>query len=332
MRAPLEWLHRYYDPGLSARQLEERLTMTGTKGEGVPNHGVDALERFVVGKVLESARHPDADRLSVCKVDVGAGHVAQIVCGAPNVAGGQTVAVARPGAVMPGGTKLGAAKLRGVSSEGMILAEDELAIGTEHAGIMVLDELVADGAALSAGTPLADVLPIATAVLELEITPNRPDCLGIYGVARELHAATGAPLGTPPWAEDPGASGPVDAVEVVVEVPELCPRFTARRFDDVRVGPSPAWLKARLMAAGHRPINNVVDITNYTMLLTGQPLHAFDLDRVAGGRLVVRRARDGEQVQTLDGEVRRMDGDTVVIDDADGPTSIAGVMGGGRSE
>src|SRR3954462_1911532 len=234
MRAPLEWLHRYCDPGLSARQLEERNKTTGTKVQAVHHHGFDALERFVVGKVLESGRHPDADRLSVCKVDVGAGHVAQIVCGAPNVAGGQTVAVARPGAVMPGGTKLGAAKLRGVSSEGMILAEDELAIGTEHAGIMVLDELVEDGAGLTAGTPLQDVLPIATAVLELEITPNRPDCLGIYGVAREVHAATGAALAAPPWADDPGAAGAVPGFSVRIDAPDLCPRFPARLFEDVR--------------------------------------------------------------------------------------------------
>src|SRR4051812_14342538 len=219
MRAPLEWLHRYCDPGLSARQLEERLTMTGTKVEAVHHHGVDALEHFVVGRVLEAERHPDADRLSVCRVEVGDGDVAQIVCGAPNVAGGQTVAVARPGAVMPGGTKLGAAKLRGVRSEGMILAEDELAIGTEHAGIMVLDDLLENGAKLAPGTPLEHVLPIATEVLELEITPNRPDCLGIYGVARELHAATGAPLEPPPWADDPGTPGRVEQAEVIVDCP-----------------------------------------------------------------------------------------------------------------
>src|ERR1700750_1214897 len=167
MRAPLEWLSQYCDPGLSVRAVEERLTMTGTKVEAVHHHGVGALEHFVVGKVLESERHPNADRLSVCRVDVGGGYTAQIVCGAPNVAGGQTVAVARPGAVMPGGAKLGKAKLRGVESEGMILAEDELAIGIEHAGIMVLDELVANGGDLTAGTPLTEVLPIATDVLEL---------------------------------------------------------------------------------------------------------------------------------------------------------------------
>ena len=332
MRAPLEWLHEYVDPGLPAKEVEERLTMTGTKVEAVHHHGVAALEQFVVGRVRTAERHPDADRLSVCTVDVGDGHPAQIVCGAPNVAAGQTVAVARPGAVMPDGTALGAAELRGVRSEGMILAEDELAIGTEHAGIMVLDDLVPGSADLPAGAPLAGVLPIATEVLELEITPNRPDCLGIYGVARELHAATGAPLARPPWAEDPGTPGDIQGAEARVECPDLNPRFTLRAFEDVTVGPSPPWLKARLMAAGQRPINNVVDITNYVMLLVGHPVHAFDWDRVAGGRLTVRRARDGEQIETLDGQVRRLDPEMVVIDDADGPTSIAGVMGGARSE
>ena len=176
------------------------------------------------------------------------------------------------------------------------------------------------------------MLPIATDVLELEVTPNRPDCLAVYGVAREVHAATGAPLRPPPWEEDLGSAGAIEGVEVVVEAGDLCPRFTARAFEDVTIGPSPPWLKARLMAAGQRPINNVVDITNYVMLLAGSPLHAFDLDRVAGGRLVVRRAKDGEQVTTLDGQVRTLDAEMLVIDDADGPTSIAGVMGGERSE
>ncbi len=330
MRAPLTWLHEYCRPELETAQLVDRLDMTGTKVERVDFHGVGALEAFVVGRVLDVAPHPDADRLTVCRVEVGDGDPAQIVCGAPNVAAGQAVAVARPGAVMPDGTTLGAAKLRGVESQGVILAEDELGIGTEHAGILVLSEN-GDGAP-PPGTPLSEVLPIATEVLELEITPNRPDCLGIYGVAREVHAATGAPLAEPPWQDDPGSEGQVEGAQVTVEVPDLNPRFTARLFEDVKSGPSPPWLKARLTAAGQRPINNVVDITNYVMLLTGQPLHAFDWDRVAGGRLVVRSARDGEEVETLDGEVRRLDSDVVVIDDADGPTSIAGVMGGARSE
>ncbi|HEY7951543.1 MAG TPA: phenylalanine--tRNA ligase subunit beta, partial [Solirubrobacteraceae bacterium] len=251
--------------------------------------------------------------------------------GAANVAAGQDVAVARPGSVMPDGTKLKKAKLRGVASEGMILAEDELAIGSDHDGIMVLGDLL-PGVELTLGGALAEVLPIATEVLELEVTPNRPDCLGVYGVARELHAATGASLAPPPWGEDPGSSGPLDGASIAVECPDLCPRFTARVFHDVTIAPSPPWLKARLMAAGQRPINNVVDITNYAMLLTGQPLHAFDLDRVADRRLVVRRAHAGEQVQTLDGQTRTLDTEMVVIEDGEGPTSIAGLMGGARSE
>jgi phenylalanyl-tRNA synthetase beta chain len=326
MKLPLFWLKDYIDPGLPVDKLAERLVMTGTEVDRIHSHGVSALEHFVVGRVLEREQHPDADRLSVCKVDLGDGEPAQIVCGAPNVAAGQTVAVARPGAVMPDGTRLKRAKLRGVESQGMILAEDEVAIGTDHDGIMVLD----DG--LAPGTPLADVLPIATDVLELEITPNRPDCLSIYGVAREVRAATGAQLEPPPWADDPGTPGDVDGVRIDVEAPDLCPRFTARLFEDVKIGPSPWWLKARLMAAGQRPINNVVDITNYVMLLTGQPLHAFDWDRVAGGHLVVRRARDGEKMLTLDDVERTLDSDMLLICDDDGPTSIAGVMGGQRSE
>jgi phenylalanyl-tRNA synthetase beta chain len=329
MRVPVSWLHEYCAPDLDAFALADRLAMTGTEVERVERHGVTALEHFVVGKVLQAEPHPDADRLHVCMVDTGDGEPSQIVCGAPNVAGGQTVAVAKPGSVMPDGTRLKVAKLRGQASNGMILAEDEVGIGTDHNGIMVLDD------ALPAGTPLAEVLPIATDVLVLEVTPNRPDCLGMYGVAREVHAATGAPLAPAPWLEDPvdpAPPTPLDAVRITVECPDLCPRFTARAFEEVTIGPSPAWLKARLMAAGQRPISNIVDITNYVMLLTGQPMHAFDLDRIAGAQLTVRQAREGETVQTLDGQTRGLDADMVLIADDDGPTSIAGVMGGARSE
>jgi phenylalanyl-tRNA synthetase beta chain len=329
MRAPVKWLREYSSPDLDTHALADRLTMTGTKVEAIHGHGVSALDNFVVGQVLEADRHPDADKLSVCLVDIGDDAPSQIVCGAPNVAAGQTVAVAKPGAVMPDGTMLGKRKLRGIESNGMILAEDEVAIGTEHGGIMVLEP---NG--LVPGTPLEQVLPISTEVLELEITPNRPDCLGVYGVAREVHAATGAPLAPAPWTDDPGTLGDLDPgiASVTVDCPDLCPRFTARVFEDVKIGPSPWWLKARLMAAGQRPISNVVDITNYVMLLTSQPLHAFDLDRVAGAKLTVRRAHDGEQIETLDGQVRTLDGDMVLIEDEQGPTSIAGIMGGARSE
>lgn len=334
MRVPLTWLREYCDPNLDVDGVAERLTMTGTKVEAVHHHGVEALEHFLVGRVLEVEQHRDADRLKVCKVDLGAGAdgaPATIVCGAPNVQAGQTVAVARPGAVMPDGTELRQATLRGVVSEGMILAESELGLGEDGAGILVLDDLMLD-AEFAPGTPLADLLPIATAVLELEVTPNRPDCLGMYGVARELHAATDAALAPPPWASDPGSPGDSALARVSVECPELCRRFTARVFEGVSVGPSPPWLRAKLLAAGQRPINSVVDITNYAMLLTGQPMHAFDLDLLAGAQLVVRRARAGEQVQTLDGQTRTLDEQTVLIEDAEGPTSIAGVMGGARSE
>jgi len=334
MRVPLPWLRQYCDPDLDVAAIEERLTMTGTKVEAIHHVGPPSGESFVVGRVLEAEQHPDADRLKVCTVDLGDGEPATIVCGAANVADGQTVAVARPGAVMPGGTKLGKAKLRGIVSEGMILAASELGLepdGDRSAGIMVLDELTPD-AEFGPGTPLSEVLPIVTEVLELEITPNRPDCLGVYGVARELHAATSAPLSEEPWREDPGSFGEVQAARVEVLCPELCPRFTARVFEDVTIAPSPLWLKARLTAAGQRPINNVVDITNYVMLATGQPLHAFDLDRVAGAHLTVRRAAEGEEVATLDGQVRELDGEMVVIEDEQGPTSIAGIMGGARSE
>ncbi len=334
MRVPLDWLREYCNPDLDVGGVEERLTMTGTKVEAIHHHGVGAVEKFVVGRVLEVGPHPDADRLRVCEVDLGAENgdaPARIVCGAPNVAEGQTVAVARPGAVMPDGSRLKKAKLRGVVSEGMILAASELEMGGGEEGILVLDDFTPD-AEFAPGTPLAEVLPIATEVLELEITPNRPDCLGVYGVARELHAASGAALAEPPWQQDPGSPGPLDAVAVRVECPELCRRFTARVFENVTIAPSPPWLKARLMAAGQRPINNVVDITNYAMLLTAQPLHAFDLDRVAGARLTVRTAGAGEQLETLDGQTRTLDSEMVLIEDADGPTSIAGIMGGARSE
>src|ERR1700684_2206914 len=342
MRVPLDWLREYCDPKtLDAKGIEERLTMTGTKVEAIHHHGVGAVEKFVVGRVLEVEQHPDADRLKVCKVDLGDDEgggttplPATIVCGAPNVAAGQTVAVATPGAVMPDGTKIKQAKLRGVISEGMICAETELDLSPPNSpseGILVLDDLTLactckGDAEFAPGTPLADVLPITGEVLELEITPNRPDCLGVYGVARELHAATGAPLTAAPWSADSGSDGPVDGAQVIVECPDLCQRFTARVFEDVVVGPSPPWLKARLMAAGQKPINNVVDITNYAMLVTGQPPHAFELGHRRGSRLTVRRAHEGEQVQTLDSQTRTLDAEMVLIEDAQGPTSIAGLM------
>lgn len=329
MRVPIDWLSEYVEVDLTPVELSERLAMTGTEVARVLHHGPLSADNFVVGKVLSAEQHPDADRLRVCSVDSGDDKPRTIVCGAPNVRAGQTVAVALPGAVMPDGTKLGEAKLRGIKSSGMILAEDELGIGGEHDGIMVLED------DLAAGTALGEVFAVSSEVLEPEVTPNRGDCGGLYGIAREVHAATGAALSAPPWTDDPGAGtlghAPV-GIAVSVESAALCPRFTARVFANVTVGPSPIWLKARLAAAGQRSISNVVDITNYVMLVSGHPLHAFDLDQIAGGELTVRAARDGEKLTTLDGEERILDADICLIVDADGPTSLAGVMGGSRSE
>jgi phenylalanyl-tRNA synthetase beta chain len=328
MRIPYSWLREYCDPGVEVAEIAERLVMTGTEVERIGVVGPPAPDGFVVGKVLSAEQHPNADRLRVCQVDTGDG-AHTIVCGAPNVAAGQSVAVAQPGARMPGGEKLRKAKLRGVASEGMILSVSELEVGGDADGILVLEDEPAPG------TPLAEVLPLAEPVLELEVTPNRSDCFGVWGVAREVHAISAAPLAAAPWAEDAlaGGGGNVNGfASVTVEVPGLCPRFTARAFTGVTVGPSPLWLQARLTAAGQRPINNVVDITNYVMLLTAQPLHAFDLDKVPGGGLTVRTAKDGEKMTTLDDVERTLDAETVLVCDENGPTGIAGVMGGQVSE
>jgi phenylalanyl-tRNA synthetase beta chain len=345
MRVPYSWLQEYCDPSIGADELAERLAMTGTEVERVATVGPPTAEGFVVGKVLAAEPHPNADRLRVCTVDTGDGE-RTIVCGAPNVAAGQTVPVALPGATLPGGMQIGKAKLRGVESMGMICAAAELELGEGPPGIMVLDDdrsgapYAPTGSkkttgSLDPGTPLAEVLPIAEPVLELEVTPNRVDCFGVYGVAREVHAVTAAPLAPAPWAQDAPALGDGEAgdyASVTVEVPELCPRFTARVFTDVTIAPSPFWLQARLAAAGQRPINNVVDITNYAMLLTAQPLHAFDLDKVPDGALTIRAASEGERMTTLDGVERTLDAETVLVCDRNGPSGIAGIMGGQTSE
>lgn len=328
MRVPLSWLRDHVDPGMAPEELARALSRSGTLVEEVHRVGVPGddgnLDRFRVGRVLSADPHPNADRLRVCSVDLGGDEPAGIVCGAPNVAAGQTVAVALPGARLPGADRpLKVARLRGVESNGMILSAAELAIAEDAEGIMVLDEGPAPG------TPLADVLPLDDAVLELEITSNRPDCLAVYGVAREVHAVTGAPL-APLDESEPPAEGPgrvEDHAAVEVRAPDLCPRYMARVFTEVEVGPSPDWLRRRLEAAGMRAISNVVDVTNYVMLLTGQPLHAFDLDRLAGGRVVVRRAGEGEAITTLDGQERVLDPSMLAICDAERPAVIAGIFG-----
>jgi phenylalanyl-tRNA synthetase beta chain len=333
VKIPLAWLKEYCDPGLSAEQVGDRLSLSGTELERVVRVGVPSSDGntgfFRIGKVMSADPHPDADRLRVCAVQLAGSDMRTIVCGAPNVAPGETVLVALPGAVLPDGTKLGRAKLRGVESQGMILSETEVQLGPDSAGIIVLPD------SLEAGDEAGRYVTLGDDVLEFEISPNRPDSMSVYGIARELHAVTGAPLAPDPGAEDAPAEGAGRASQllpVTVSDPELCPRFTARVFTDVQVGPSPLWLKARLTAIGQRPINNVVDITNYVMLLLGEPMHAYDLDRVGGPAIDVRRAREGERIVTLDGEERVLDSDVGLVCDADGPTGIGGVMGGAASE
>lgn len=328
MRLPLSWLRDHVEHGLSPEDLAERLTATGTLVEGVERRGIpDAngnLDTFRIGKVIEAVPHPNADRLRVCRVDIGdPDGPRQIVCGAPNVAGGQTVAVALPGALLPGGLELGLRKIRGIESYGMILSQTEVELGQDSSGIMVLED------ALAAGSRVADALPLVETVLELELTPNRPDCASISGLGREVAAITGAAY-FPPAEEDPAADGEgrvEDYLTLRNEAPDLCPRYMGRVLTHVTVGPSPVWLAARLEAAGMRAISNVVDITNYVMLLTGQPLHAFDLDRLSGPAIVVRRAREGEPIVTLDGKERVLDASTLAICDAERPAVIAGVFG-----
>jgi phenylalanyl-tRNA synthetase beta chain len=333
VRIPVTWLKAYCDPGLSSAEIGERLSFSGTELERIVRVGVPAGDGnagfFRIGKVMSADQHPDADRLRVCNVQLAGSDMRTIVCGAPNVAAGETVLVALPGAVLPDGTKLGRAKLRGVESEGMILSETEVELGNDSAGIMVLPD------SLEIGEEAGRYVTLGDDVLELEVSPNRPDNMCVYGIAREIHALTGAPLAADPGAEDAPAEGDSEAgdlLSVTVADPDLCPRFSARVFTDVKVGPSPLWLKARLTAIGQRPINNVVDITNYVMLVLGQPMHAYDLDRIAGPALHVRRAVDRERLVTLDGEERVFDSQVVLVCDADGPTGIGGVMGGAASE
>src|ERR671918_1029282 len=280
MRVPLSWLRDYVSVDVPVDELAERVNISVAEVERIVRRGVadedGNLGLYRIGRVLEAGKHPNADRLQLCRVDVGEGEPRQIVCGAWNFGAGATVAVALPGAVLPDGRRLERAKLRGTVSDGMILSERELELGTDHTGILVLSD------PSEPGTPLADVLPIADVVLELETTPNRPDLLAVYGVAREVAALYDLELAPPPG-RDPERSGE-EPVEVAIEDLEGCPRYIGRLFRDVQVGPSPAWLKARITAAGMRPISNVVDVTNYVMLALGNPLHAFDFETLGGGR------------------------------------------------
>ncbi|MGE5689052.1 MAG: phenylalanine--tRNA ligase subunit beta, partial [Pseudomonadota bacterium] len=329
MRVPVSWLREYVSFDLPLRELAERLAVTTCEVERITRRGVPDVDgnlgRFLVGRVVEAGKHPNADRLQLCRVDVGEGEPRQIVCGAWNFGAGATVAVALPGAVLPGADEpLGEATLRGELSRGMILSERELELGQDHSGILVLDR------PYEPGTPLADVLPLAEDVLEVEVTGNRPDLLSIYGLAREVAALVETELAPLPGS-DPHCSGG-DDVSVTVEELGACPVYLGRLFRDVRIGPSPAWLRARLTAAGMRPISNVVDATNYTMLALGSPLHAFDFDRLRDGRIVVRYARRGERLTTLDGQDRALGAEELVIADGERAVAVAAIMGGEETE
>jgi phenylalanyl-tRNA synthetase beta chain len=328
MRVPVSWLREYVPIELPLDELATKLSIAAAEIEGIERIGVAGengnLELFRVGRVLEADKHPNADRLQLCRVDVGEGEARQIVCGAWNFGPGATVAVALPGAVLPNGLELEQRKVRGELSDGMILAEDEVGLGTDHTGIMVLDE------GPEPGTPLAEVLPLAEDVLIVESTGNRPDLLSVYGVAREVAALQAVPLQPRPGS-DPGKA-PEGQIEVEVDDFEACPRYIGRLFRNVQIGPSPLWLKSRLLAAGMRPISNVVDITNYVMLALGNPLHAFDHETLSGGKVVVRHAKKGEKLRTLDGFDRQLEKSDLLIADAERAIALAGIMGGEETE
>jgi phenylalanyl-tRNA synthetase beta chain len=324
MKVPVSWLREYVEVTASTEELAERLAIATGEVERITRRGVADVDGnlglYRIGRVIEADKHPNADRLQLCRVDVGEGEPRQIVCGAWNFGAGATVAVALPGAVLPDGRTLERAKLRGTVSDGMILSEQELELGGDAGGILVLQE------PWEPGTPLGDVLPLGEEVLEIELTRNRPDCLSVYGLAREVAALFRAELKPPPGRDpEPAVAEPVD---VTIEDYEGCPRYIGRLFRDVAIAPSPPWLKARVTAAGMRPIANVVDVTNYVMLALGNPLHAFDHESLAGGRIVVRRARPGEEFTSLDGTLRKLHPHDLVIADGERAIAFAGIMGG----
>jgi phenylalanyl-tRNA synthetase beta chain len=323
VKVPLSWLAEFITlPELSPSELADVIAMVGHEVEGY-----EILELgwsgVVVGKVVDIRAHPDADKIRVCQVDVGDGPE-QIICGAWNFDAGAYVAVARPGAVLPGGFEIGRRKIRGVDSNGMICSDRELGLGDDHTGIMVLDgepEL---------GVEFSDLVELPDVVFDLTITPNRPDAMSFLGLARDL----GAYLGIETHVPERMLSTVPGTAEISVELadPVGCRRFTAREIRGVTIGKSPLWVRHRLAKAGMRAISNVVDVTNYVMLELGHPLHAFDADSIAGRRLVVKRALAGEELVTLDGETRVLDGEDLIIYDDEGPTSMSGTMGGARSE
>jgi len=326
MRVSVNWLREFTPFAGEIQELADRLTMLGLEVEEIA-HPFAGLAKVVVGKVVECGKHPEADKLSLTKVDAGQGELLPIVCGAPNVAAGQTVAVALVGAHLPNGVALKKSKIRGAESRGMICAEDELGLGEGHAGIMLLDP------ALRAGTPLAEALQLDTEVLEVSITPNRADCLSVLGVAREAALAFGLPLTLPTATVNEQGPGRVeDYFRIELPEPELCPVYQGRMLAGVKIGPSPDRVRWRLLACGLRPISNIVDVTNYVMFELGQPLHAFDRRLLAGGLIRVARATEGMRFTTLDNQERVLNSNDLLIWDAEKPVGLAGVMGGANTE
>ncbi|MBA3788345.1 MAG: phenylalanine--tRNA ligase subunit beta, partial [Actinobacteria bacterium] len=322
------WLRNYVALEMPVAELVHRLSISAAEVNTVEargpidKNGNHAL--FLVGRVLEAGKHPNADRLQLCQVDVGEGEPRQIVCGAWNFGAGATVAVALPGARLPGAEQpLGEAKLRGEVSRGMILSERELELGADHDGILVLPET-------EPGTSLADVLPLADAIMDVEPTGNRVDLLSVYGLAREVAALFRLELEPPPG-RDPNQGGD-ESFEIAIDDLIGCPRYIGRTFANVEVAASPPWLRARISAAGMRPISNVVDVTNYVMLALGNPIHAFDRSTLAQDRIVVRRAAAGEKLRTLDGTARELVAADLVIADGERAVALAGIMGGEETE
>lgn len=324
MRVSYNWLREYVPLELSPTELAEKLTMAGIAVEEVEDFGA-AYRNLRVGQILEIKAHPRADNLLICRVRLSDGEV-MVITAAKNLKPGDKVPVILPGQRLPNGKLIQETEFRGVLSQGMLCSEEELGLARESEGIMVLEKDTA------LDSDLAKLLGFDDMVLVLELTPNRADCYGMLGVAREAAAISGQKVKYPDLTLTEEEVSIEDCISVVVEDPELCPRYAGRVFFDVKVGESPRWLKTRLLAAGMRPINNVVDLTNYVMLELNQPLHAFDLDRLKENQIVVRRAKKGEVITTLDGVERVLDDENLLIADAEQGQCIAGVMGGCISE
>ena len=325
MNVTLNWLKNYINFEFSPSELADRLTMLGIEVEATKQLGAE-LEGVVVGSVTAIRPHPNADKLVLCQVDVGQAEELQIVCGAPNVREGMLAPVATIGATLPIGLTIKRAKLRGEESHGMLCSEKELGLSEDAAGLM---ELPVD---IPLGTSFSEALGLDDIVFELEITPNRPDCLSMIGVAREIRAETGNALKLPEVDFNESETDIQEMTSVTIEAPDLCPRYAARVIQGVKVGASPEWLQQRLESVGVGVINNIVDITNFVLMEYGQPLHAFDYHKLAENRIVVRRAAAGENITTLDEVARELTSDMLVIADAEKPVALAGIMGGYDSE